>query len=120
MSFAAASEVARCERRQWSSLRWIHYRWAPQASTEIDVIWVTPRQVSVAAKSSLSKCVRWGERARSLELHDFGNPPRRPDFRHHADLGREVLEQKSDATGIPVRSRESIQASPTFSELEVG
>ena len=31
----------------------------PQASTEIDVIWVTSRQVSVAAKSSLSKCVRW-------------------------------------------------------------
>ena len=80
----------------------------PQASTEIDVIWVTPRQVSVAAKSSLSKCVRW-EFARA-ELHDFGNPPRRPDFRQRTDLGREVLEQKSDATGIPVRSRESIQA----------
>ena len=55
MSFTAAPEVARCERRQWSSLRWIHYRWAPHASTEIDVIWVTPRQVSVAAKSSRAR-----------------------------------------------------------------
>ena len=82
----------------------------PQASTEIDVIWVTSRQVSVAAKSSLSKCVRWENALARVELHDIVSLHRRPDLRQRTDLGREVLEQKSDATGIPVRSRESIQA----------
>ena len=59
-----------------------------------------------------------GERSRSRDLHDIVSLLRRPVFRQRADLGREVLEQRCDARGMPVRSGESIQALPTFSEIE--
>ena len=59
-----------------------------------------------------------GERSRPRDLYDIVNLYRRPDFRQHAQIVRDVLEQKCDAKGIPIPSAESIRTSPMFSELE--
>ena len=58
-----------------------------------------------------------GERSRPRDLYDIVNLFRRPDFRPHAELVREVLEQKCQAKGIPVPSAESIRTSPMFEDL---
>ncbi len=58
-----------------------------------------------------------GERSRPRDLYDIVNLFRRPDFRPHAELVREVLEQKCKAKDVPVPSAESIRASPMFAEL---
>lgn len=59
-----------------------------------------------------------GERARPRDLYDIVNLFRRPDFRQHADLIRDILGQKCAAKGIPVPSVEAISASPMFGELQ--
>ena len=58
------------------------------------------------------------ERSRPRDLYDIVNLFRRPDFRQHGAIVREVLELKCEAKNIPFPSTDSIQASPMFSELE--
>ncbi|MCY4107959.1 MAG: nucleotidyl transferase AbiEii/AbiGii toxin family protein [Chloroflexi bacterium] len=58
-----------------------------------------------------------GERCRPRDLYDIVNLFRRPDFRQHAALVREVLVQKCEAKSVPVPSAESIADSPMFAEL---
>lgn len=59
-----------------------------------------------------------GERARPRDLYDIVNLFRRPDFRQHATLIRNILEQKCAAKGIPLPSVDAIAASPMFTELQ--
>ena len=59
-----------------------------------------------------------GERSRPRDLYDIVNLFRRPDFRPHAALVREILALKCSSKGIPVPSFESIRTSPMFDELE--
>ena len=59
-----------------------------------------------------------GERSRPRDLYDIVNLFRRPDFRQHADIVRDVLKQKCEAKGVPIPSAESIHTSPMFEELE--
>ena len=58
------------------------------------------------------------ERSRPRDLYDIVNLFRRPDFRQHGSIVREVLEQKCEAKAIPFPSAQSIHSSPMFSELE--
>ena len=58
------------------------------------------------------------ERSRPRDLYDIVNLFRRPDFRQHGAIVREVLELKCEAKNLPFPSADSIQASPMFGELE--
>ena len=58
-----------------------------------------------------------GERCRPRDLYDIVNLFRRPDFRQHAALVRQVLEQKCEAKSVPMPSAESLAESPMFAEL---
>ncbi len=59
-----------------------------------------------------------GERARPRDLYDIVNLFRRREFRQHAPLIRDILEQKFAAKGVPVPSVDGIRASPMFGELQ--
>ena len=58
-----------------------------------------------------------GERSRPRDLYDIVNLFRRPDFRQHAEVVLDVLEQKCESKGVPVPTAESIQESPRIVEL---
>ena len=58
------------------------------------------------------------ERSRPRDLYDIVNLFRRPDFRQHASIILDVLEQKCEARGIPIPSADGLRASPMFMELE--
>ena len=58
-----------------------------------------------------------GECSSPGDLYDVVNLFRTPDFRQHATLMLEVLEQKCQAQGIPIPSTESILAVPKHAEM---
>ena len=58
-----------------------------------------------------------GERSRPRDLYDIVNLFRRPDFRQHAEVVLDVLEQKCESKGVPVPTAEAIQDSPSIVEL---
>ena len=80
----------------------------------------TPAQVrSYSFEEVFAEKLRaMAERSRPRDLYDIVNLFRRPDFRQHGAIVREVLEVKCEAKNIPFPSADSIQASPMFSELE--
>ena len=59
-----------------------------------------------------------GERARPRDLYDIVNLFRRPDFRQHGTLVREILEEKCRLKDVPMPSAEGIRTSPMFEELD--
>ena len=79
-----------------------------------------PRQVRCYGFEEVfaEKLRAMGERSRPRDLYDIVNLFRRPDFRQHAELVLEILEQKCSSKGISVPTAESIRSSPMFEELE--
>jgi len=59
-----------------------------------------------------------GERSRPRDLYDIVHLFRRRDLRHHADIVREVLEQKCTHKGVAIPSLALLMESPQRGELE--